>query len=324
MSSEFDRISRYFAPLSKSFPGAVDLKDDAALVSVPADRDLVISTDTIVQTIHFLGHETPEKIARKLLRVTLSDLAAKGASPYCYTLNIAAPPSVDDKWLAGFSSGLREDQDRFRISLAGGDTVRNDGHIVLTITGFGLVPQDSIVRRSGARPGDRLYVTGTIGDAALGLRLSKGEFTSLDWPTREFLIGRYEVPEPPVEFGPSLIGVATASIDVSDGLAADAGHIGSASGVGIEIESNAVPVSDAAAQLVASDPELMLSLLTGGDDYQILAAIPKGHERAYERKAADQEIQVTRIGSVVEGQGISILDRDGGKVSLPSLGFQHM
>lgn len=323
VSGEFQRIARFFAPLAKGFDGADGLTDDAAALPVPNGQDLIVSTDTIVEKIHYLGPETPASIASKLLRVTLSDLASKGAVPAWYTMNLALPAKIDDAWLEGFCDGLAQDQEHYGVVLAGGDTVKTEGPVVLTLTGYGLAPTGSILRRGGAKPGDMIYVTGTIGDGALGLECARGAFPELDWNARDYLIRRYERPDPPVAFGPALIGIANAAMDVSDGLVADLAHMADASGLRALIHATAVPVSDPAAEILSDCPDRLTAVLAGGDDYQILAAVPPDAEDALLSAARDHGVAVTRIGAFESGQGVSVLDADGEELVLAQSGYSH-
>ncbi len=323
VSGEFERIARFFAPLAKGFDGADGLTDDAAALPVPNGQDLIVSTDTIVETIHYLGPEKPASIASKLLRVTLSDLASKGAVPRWYTMNLALPAKIDDAWLEGFCDGLAQDQDRYGVVLAGGDTVKTDGPVVLTLTGYGLAPAGGILRRGGAKPGDMICVTGTIGDGALGLECARGAFPELDWNARDHLIRRYEWPDPPVALGPALIGIANAAMDISDGLVADLAHMADASGLRALIRATTVPVSDAAAEILSDSPDRLTTVLSGGDDYQILAAIPPQAEAAVLAAARTHGIAVTKIGEFEAGQGVSVLDADGAELALAQTGYSH-
>ena len=227
--SEFDRINEYFAPLTVGFPGAFELTDDAATIDFVAGRSLVVTTDTIVEGIHYLGNEAPGSIARKLLRVSLSDLAAMGAKARAYTLNIALGNSVTDAWVADFCGGLRRDQLEFGIHLVGGDSVSTNGPVVLTATLFGDVDQGKALRRSGACPGDVIFVSGTLGDGALGLLAAQGELAGIREDDLLFLRNRYCLPQPRISLGTSLVSRATAVADISDGLLADLGHISTAS-----------------------------------------------------------------------------------------------
>ncbi len=323
VSGEFERIARYFAPLAGDCAAADGLNDDAAALPVPAGSDLVVSTDTIVEKIHYLGSESPDAIACKLLRVTLSDLASKGARPVWYTMNLALPGKIDDAWLAGFCAGLAGDQDRYGVTLVGGDTVKTDGPTVLTLTGYGLVPTGAILRRGGARAGDQLYVTGTIGDGAFGLECARGAFPGLNWGMRERLVQRYERPDPPVAFGPDLIGLAHAAMDVSDGLVGDLAHMAETSGLHAVLKSPDVPVSDAVAEILSNDPDGLASVLTGGDDYQILAAVPPENEAAFKDAAARHGVLVTQIGRFEDGSGVSVRDADGAELALTRQGYTH-
>lgn len=323
VSGEFQRIARFFAPLAAGCDGADGLTDDAASLTVPVGQDLIVSTDTIVEKTHYLGHEKPEAIASKLLRVTLSDLASKGAVPAWYTMNLALPGRIDDAWLEAFCAGLAADQDRYGVALAGGDTVKTDGPVVLTLTGFGLAPAGKVLRRRGAKPGDLLYVTGTIGDGALGLECARGGFPELDWSARNFLIGRYERPEPPVGLGAALIGIVDAAMDVSDGLIGDLMHMAEASGVRAVVQATAVPVSDAAAEILSECPDRLTTVLSGGDDYQILAAVPPEKEEAVRSAAKEAGVAVACIGEFMEGKGVSVQDADGQDIPIAQPGYSH-
>lgn len=305
--SEFGLIAKYFVPLA-THPGALALSDDAAVLKAEADHDLVMTADALTAGVHFLPDDPPNLIASKALRVNLSDLAAKGAKPVGYLLALALPHSINDAWLAEFARGLGEDQKAFGVSLLGGDTTSTPGPLTIAITALGRVPHGTMIRRSGAKPGDHVYVSGTIGDAGAGLAILQGK------PAREtgaaFLIGRYRQPTPRVSLGPKLRGLANASLDVSDGLIADLGHIAETSQVRIVVEADAIPRSDA---LKSFDPDVVRAA-TAGDDYEIAftasAAIPAG-------------LPVTRIGRVEPGQGVVLLDGQGQEIAVPRAGFTH-
>ena len=240
---EFSIIAKYFAPLAGE--GAFGLKDDAAIVPQRAGHDLVVTTDAITEGVDFFAFDPADSIARKALRVNFSDLAAKGSEPAHYLVNLALPHSITEQWLAGFADGLAQDQNEFGVTLLGGDTGATEGPLSIAVTAFGFIPSGQMVRRSGAKVGDHVYVTGTIGDSGGGLAIFKRESHSLSDADRDSLIARYRTPQPPVAFAASLRGIAHASVDVSDGLIADLGHIASASGVRIVVEgvadkSNAV------------------------------------------------------------------------------------
>ncbi len=311
---EFGRIARFFAPLAAGFPGALGLTDDAALIAPGEGRDLVVTTDALVADVHFRTKDPPDLVARKALRVNLSDLAAMGAVPLCYTLATVLPDACDEAWLAGFVRGLAADQAEFGIALAGGDSVRTPGPATLSLTAMGTVERGRALRRSGAKPGDRVYVSGTVGDGALGLAVLAGRVADDADGT---LAGRYLLPQPRLGLGRALIGRATAALDVSDGLVADLGHIAATSGVRIVVEAGRVPLSPAARSALASDPGLIQTILTGGDDYELAFTSPEALPEAI------AGVPVACIGRVEAGAGVAVLDRQGRPVTLPAGGYQH-
>ncbi|QJE72674.1 thiamine-phosphate kinase [Aerophototrophica crusticola] len=321
---EFGRIERYLRPLAAGFPGALGLNDDAALVDVPLGHQLVVTTDAMVAGVHFLPSDPPADIAHKLLAVNLSDLAAKGATPLAYSLVTGLPKDTPDSWLAAFAAGLGEGQARWGIHLAGGDSVSTAGPMNLTISALGLVPTGRMVRRAGARPGDLVFVSGCIGDGVLGLMLALG---TLERPDSvgggDYLLSRLRRPEPRLPLAPVLLAHASAAADVSDGLVADVGHIASASGVRVVIDSATVPVSDPALGLLAEWPGLLAEMLTGGDDYEVVFTAPADHRNAILAAAASAGVPVTAIGRVEVGEGVSVLDRAGQPLSLGKSGWQH-
>jgi thiamine-monophosphate kinase len=320
---EFGRIERFFRPLSAGLPGAFGLTDDAAALTVPEGEELVVTTDAVVAGVHFLPTDSPGDIACKALRVNLSDLAAKGARPLAYTLTLALGRTVEDSWVESFASALGEDQARYDIVLAGGDSVSTDGPIWVSIGAFGLVRRGRMVRRSGARAGDGIFVTGTIGDAALGLRLLRGEL-SADKADRKLLESRYRLPEPRLGLAAAVVDHAHAAMDISDGLAADLGHICKLSGLTGRIEVDRVPLSGAARKLVEADAALWQSILAGGDDYELLLAAPADTEKALESAAKSAGIPLTRIGRMVPGEGSALLvGNDGTEIALATSGWTH-
>lgn len=320
--NEFDLIARYFAPLATA-PGAFGLKDDAAVIPSRPGFDLVVTTDQIAEGTDFFKHDPPDTIAKKALRVNLSDLAAKGAGPEHYLLNLSLPHAMTEEWLAGFAAGFREDQTRYGLSLLGGDTSATEGPLAIAIVAFGYVPHGEIVKRSGARPEQALYVTGSIGDSAGGLAIFKREKHALTEAQRDYLIARYRVPEPPVDFGVRFLrDLASASIDISDGLIADLGHVAAASGVKIEIEAKAVPRSEALRAFWGDAPEAIVRAATSGDDYQIAFTADPAREADIHDAAAMSHVAVTRIGRTLAGEGVVLL-HDGQALNIPRSGYRH-
>jgi thiamine-monophosphate kinase len=303
-SGEDRLIARYFAPLA-THPGAFGLNDDAAALAPPAGCDLVLKADAIVGDVHFFPDDPPDLVAKKALRVNLSDLAAKGAAPLGFLLSLALPEGIGDAWLSAFSRGLADDAARYACPLFGGDTVRSPGPIMISVAVFGSVPHGTMVRRSGARAGDRVIVTGTIGDAALGVRLrrdpSLGERWGLEAGMREHLLARYRVPEPRNAVADALRRLASGGMDVSDGLAGDLAKLARASGVDAEVDIARVPLSDAARAALARDPALIETILTGGDDFEVVATVAP--EKLSPLIAEAAGVTVTEIGRVVAGAG---------------------
>lgn len=317
---EFGRIARFFAPLASGAPGALGLTDDAALVDCPPGERLVVTVDAMVEGVHFLADDPPELVARKLVRVNLSDLAAMAARPVGYFLTTALPKSRGDDWLAGFAAGLAQDQAEFGITLLGGDSVSTPGPVSLTLTALGRVPAGAEVRRGGARPGDLVFVSGTIGDGALGLEAAQGKLDGVLEPADvAYLADRYRLPRPRVGLGPRLSGLASAMMDVSDGLVGDLGHICEVSGVAGVIEVGRVPLSSAAALL----PNRLETILTGGDDYELLFTVPPERRDAVTAAADAAGVPVTTIGRIEAGQGVRVLDGEGREMALAGIGWRH-
>jgi thiamine-monophosphate kinase len=310
---EFGRIEHYFKPLARSFPGALDLADDAALLSAPPGVDLVVTTDAMVEAVHFLPGSDPGRLARKLLRVNLSDLAAKGAEPYAYTLTLALPAAIDDAWVGAFAAGLAADQAAFGVGLAGGDSVSTHGPIVLGVTMFGRVASGTMLRRAGAQVGDDIWVSGTLGDGALGLHAARGNLPFLSDRDRRVLVDRYDLPTPRLALGRALRGIAHAAMDLSDGLPGDLPHICAASGVGAVVEADRIPLSPAARAAIAVDPALRRIVWSGGDDYELLFTAPES-VRAQILQTVKNGPELTRIGKIVAGTGARIVDVDGNGV----------
>jgi thiamine-monophosphate kinase len=297
-SGEDDLIARYFKPIATDL-GALGLTDDAAVLQ-PTGDDIVVTTDAIVEGVHFLPGDPPETIAKKALRVNLSDLAAKGATPAGFVLTLALR-DVSEAWLAPFARGLCEDTTAFGCPLLGGDTVSTPGPLMVSITAFGRVPPDEMVRRSRAEPGDRVVVSGTIGDAALGLAVLGGRVAMDDPAAREALIGRYRVPQPRVALGETVRKYARAAMDVSDGLAGDLAKLCAASGVSAVIDVTSVPLSAAVRGLIAQGKTNLEAAVSGGDDYEILCTVPEQRFEAFVRAAGIAGVEVTSIGAIVTG-----------------------
>lgn len=319
LPGEFALIARHFRRLAG--PGALDLSDDAALLDPPPGRQLVLAADAMVAGVHFLPEDPPESIGRKLLRVNLSDLAAMGAAPLGYLMTTALPKDLPGDWLARFVDGLAADQAEFGLSVLGGDTVSTPGPVSLSLTILGTVAPGAALRRDGARPGDALWVSGTIGDGALGLRALQGRLPA---DGEGHLAQRYRLPRPRLALGQALTGLARAAMDVSDGLVQDLGHLCRGGGCGAVLRAGAVPLSPAARALVAADPALLALCLTGGDDYELLFAAPAGAEAEVLARAASGGVPVARIGDFVAGApDVTVLDAAGTTMALPRTGWSH-
>jgi thiamine-monophosphate kinase len=314
--SEFELIARYFAPLAKGFGGAGGLKSDNAFLPGSARHDLVVKTDMIVSGVHFLADERPELVAARALRVCLSDLAAGGATPYVYQLALSLPGDWTETWVARFARGLAADQRRFGITLCGGDTTGTPGPATISITAFGKVARGKGLKRDGARAGDELWVSGTIGDAALGLLAARGELTSA------FLEKRYRLPQPRTTLGQRLVGVATATADISDGLLADVGHIADASGLAARIERDQVPLSPAARRVLSGTPVLWSNVLGGGDDYELAIAVPVRNRAVLLAASRAAGVKVTRVGAFTRGRGV-VLTVSGQLQRFAQSGYVH-
>ena len=314
---EFEFIARRLRPLATT-PGALDLIDDAALLDAPPGTQLVFAKDAMVAGVHFLPDDPPGQIAQKLVRVNLSDLAAMGAAPLGYLLALARCKEITDDWLAEFCAGLAADNGAFGIALLGGDTILTPGPLSLSLTAIGEVPKGAALLRSGAKPGDDIWVSGTLGDAALGLKVLQGQL-EVTAPARADLIGRYRLPEPRVALGQALRGIASAAIDVSDGLIADLGHVLEASAVGAELRADQLPLSAAARDL----PGARDAALAGGDDYELLFTAPPIRRAEIAALARQLDLPLTRIGELRPGSDLTILDAAGQVIDMANRGWQH-
>lgn len=324
-SGEDSLIARYFKPLATD-PGAFGLTDDAAILKA-AGEDIVVNTDAIVEGVHFLPDDPPDTIARKALRVNLSDLAAKGATPAGFVLTLALR-ETDEAWLAEFARGLGEDITTFGCPLLGGDTVSTPGPPMISVTAFGRVPEGRMIRRHGAAAGDRVVVTGTIGDAALGLAMLAGGAVASALAdnaiAREALVARYRVPQPRTALAKAVRGHATAAMDVSDGLAGDLKKLCAVSDVSATIDTSAVPLSAAARALLETGVVALETLLAGGDDYEILCTIPEARWSAFANAAQQVGVPIVTIGTVVAGVSAPrFMDAAGQEIILKRLSYSH-
>jgi thiamine-monophosphate kinase len=322
---EDELIARYFGPIAG--PGALDLQDDAALISAPAGCELVLTADAIVAGVHVLPGDPPDSIGRKALGVNLSDLAAKGADPLGFLLTLALPADWTEGWLAGFCAGLGGMAAELGCPLLGGDTVRTPGPLSISVTALGSVPAGAMVRRTAARPGQAICVTGTIGDAALGLALSRPEppawAGALSGADRDCLVDRYRNPRPRSLFARALRDHAAAAMDVSDGLAGDLAKMLRASGVSGTLALDAVPLSPAARAALAAAPDLLPILVSGGDDYEILLTVCPDRLDALAQAAAELGLGLSVIGEVRSGAEPLATLGDGTLYRLTGGSFQH-
>lgn len=304
-------IARFFAPLAGE--GGLGLQDDAARLTPRPGHDLVLTTDALVETVHFLPGDPPGSVARKALGVNVSDLAAKGAAPAGFLLSLALPDHWTEEWLAAFAAGLGQASRDFSCPLLGGDTVRAKGALTLSVTAIGEVPEGRMVRRTTAREGDLICVTGTIGDAALGLALR----SSPDWAgrlspeERGFIADRYLNPQPRWRLAEALQVHARAAMDVSDGLAGDLAKMMRASGVSAIVEAERVPLSPAAQRALQVSPGLIDRILTGGDDYEILCTLSEDKLDSFMKEADRADLALSVIGRVVAGTGLPIFRING-------------
>ena len=315
---EFELIARYFAPeAGQRKDVVVGIGDDAAVLEPPAGMQLVVSTDTLVSGVHFPAGTAPAAVGYKALAVNLSDLAAMGATPAWFTLNLSLP-AADEVWVADFARGLFEIAREFRLQLIGGDTTQ--GALAITITVFGIVPQGTALRRQGARAGDRVYVTGQLGDACLGLGVIRG---TLDLPVEYHrrVLARLERPLPRVREGERLRGVASACIDLSDGLIADLGHIVAASGVGARIDLPRLPLSPA--YHAALGQVGWEAALAHGDDYELCFTVPPDKQMAFHRLLPQFECGFAHIGDIEPAAGIRVFDAEGHTYTPKSRGYRH-
>lgn len=328
IESEEALIAEFLVPLAADFTGAFDLADDCAVIAPRDGDELVVTTDALVAGTHFFADEDAGAIAWKALAVNVSDLIAKGATPLAYLMTLALPEAPERAWLRAFSSGLRRAQELFDCHLAGGDTDRTPNELSVVIAAFGTVPEGNIVRRSGARPGDLVYVSGTIGDATLGLKLrreaSLGQRCGLEKAARDHLDARFRMPVPPIGITTVVRSCACAAMDISDGLVKDFSRLCRASGVGGIIEAARVPISSPARTVIDGGGATLVDLLTGGEDYEVLAAVRPDRAEEFERQAKAARTQVTPIGSIAQvDEGIAVIDAAGLPMHIAKTGWDH-
>jgi thiamine-monophosphate kinase len=321
-SGEDRLIARFFKPLA-IHPGAFALTDDAAAIIPPPGCEIVLKTDAIIGGVHFFPDDPPTQLARKALRVNLSDLAAKGAKPYGYLLYIALNKDTGDSWLSSFADGLKTDAETYGCTLLGGDTDRTPGPLTVSIFMIGTVPAGTMVRRYGAKPGDKVMVTGTIGDASLGVQLRRGAPWKVAFGEREQLLSRYLLPQPRTALADALRAHASAAMDISDGLAGDLGKLCRVSGVAAAVEVAKVPLSDAARSVLAADPSQIEMVLTGGDDYEILCTVPPGKVESFRAAAAAEKVSLNEIGRILEGTGTQFSDASGTQLKFARPAYSH-
>lgn len=318
---EFEIIERYFAPLAGE--GSLGFKDDAALFDPRPGHSLVITQDAIAENVHFLPDDPPAKIAQKAIRVNLSDLAAKGATPVSFSLALGLGERWDEEWIEGFADGVRQDCATFGLDFSGGDTFSTKGGTIISVTAIGDLPRGQYTSRLGAKVGDHVYVSGTIGDGALGLLARRGSFERGSSMHIEFLKDRYWLPQPRLECVALVRDFATASMDISDGLVGDCGKLAKASGVQIQLQAAMVPFSDAADWAIKDDSSRLQTALTGGDDYEILLCVSEKNRATFETEAVKCGVAFTRIGRVFEGEGIQMFDKSGDVMGFARTSYDH-
>ncbi len=310
-------IARLLAPIA-THPAARGLTDDAAVLTPPLGRDVVLTHDMLAEGIHFLPGDLPADIAHKLLAVNLSDLAAMGARPLGVLLGLGLSPAQDEAWLSAFTAGLHDALERWGAPLLGGDTIAGLDRLTLGLTAIGQIAPGAALSRGGARPGDDFWVSGNIGDASLGLALARSPPAA---PTADeaTLLARYRRPEPRLALGAALVGLASACMDVSDGLLIDTERLAHASGVRLTVDLARLPISRAAEAAHAD----RLALATGGDDYELLFVAPPAHASEIEALGRKLRLRVTRVGHAAEGDGLAVIDPQGHPITPERLGWEH-
>ncbi len=300
--AEFDLIHRYFSPLAGK--GAGGLLDDAAILDIPPGKQLVVTSDTSNRGDHFVDALPPKEAAQKCLRSNLSDLAAMGADPFCYQLNLALPKNLEDDWLAEFAKGLAADQKEFGIFLSGGDTTAmGAGGLSVSITALGFVPPGEAVKRGGARIGDLAVVTGPLGDACLD---------------------RLRIPYPRTAIAPIIRRYAKAAVDISDGLPADLGHICEVSGLAARVELEKIPLSKKVREAIRSGEKSPQDILIWGEDYELALAVAPENFESFKAAAAGQGVELAAIGVFEKGNPVvTVMDKAGKPLVFERTGWQH-
>jgi len=314
--SEFRIIEEIFAPLATS-RAALKLRDDVAVLGARSGKDMILTTDAIVEGVDFFAFDPPDTIARKALRVNLSDLAAKGAEPFGYLLTLVLRKSVRTAWLKSFARGLAADQRAFNVSLLGGDMSSTRGPLTISVTAFGYVSKGKAILRHGAKPGDLVFVSGTIGDSGGGQEALKRKARRSD------LIARFRIPRPRVLLGRKLRGIASAALDVSDGLLADLGHIADTSAVHIAVDAARVPLSSSLRKAWGRGDDAIVRAVTAGDDFEIAFTAPRAKRARVFAAARLARVPVTEIGVVTKGTGVVLLDGDGTPIPIQRTGYTH-
>ena len=321
--NEFELVKRHLEPLVLDREAAASLKDDCAVFGISSGHEVAISVDTLIADIHFFKNDPPKQIAQKVLRVNLSDLASSGAEPKFYFLAMSLPSTIGMDWIEQFCLGLGADQTKFGISLLGGDTTSTPGPLSLTVTVIGEVPKGKAIRRGGAIEDEDVYLTGVIGDAALALSLIKTK--GLDSVSKNFpvLLERYRLPQPRTVLAPDLRQIASACIDISDGLAADLEHICKTSGIAADIKISLLPISDAARVLIKEDKKKWETIISGGDDFELLFTAQPKFSSVIKRLSKEKNIQINCIGKTKKGSGVRFFDSKGKLFAVKKRGWQH-
>ncbi len=327
IEGEDELVGTFLAPLAAGFPGALGLKDDCAVLAPSPGCELVLKTDPVVAGVHFFADDDPADIAWKALAVNVSDLAAKGATPRIYLMALSLPEAPEREWMARFAEGLGAAQRAFGMHLAGGDTDRTPGHLSIAMTVIGEVPAGKMVRRAAAQAGDALYVSGTLGDSALGLALGldAGLATRLGLTADEaaHAIGRYLRPAPRVALAEALRAHARAAMDLSDGLMKDLGRMCRGSGVGAHVGAVDLPLSPAMRRALDAEPGRIRDVVAAGDDYEILTAVPLAASAEFEAAAQRSGIPMTRIGEITSAREVFVLDAQGQPIEPGRSGWDH-